>query len=904
MSLIKFGKEIPDYLKCDGGDISVTDSQHKSDGYGLCWKYRNGDKLVFDKDIGYISDVENNQDSRGNIFAMYVFGTGNDGVLRVEFSKSGTICAGFDIYLGFNGWRHIQISYDRDMEGVPCEGMNTFSITAYGNGIIILDEIVTCARGEIRHLAVCTQLPYIKNVIAPLGTDFNFKAKWKPKNISSRVIKDVATRYRQYVLNEYDTGKTANEIIAEADALQICNGEYGLCGKRVEHPGQRGLCSDTDGKNDEYIPLRKVTDLMCAIAVRYGKSGNKLLLERYIRILKYLITCGMAYGSTLGGLQILDYSMRPLYFSLAVMLDEPELKPFHNELCLALRWYTHFGKRGLCVGSDLEHSSTDDFFNLAPGIIVLALMLPDDEKKAWCLKSLSAWLDFNLQCTDGLIDMIKSDGCIYHHANHYPAYGNGALTGITPILYAFSGTEFDIGDTARENIRKTLLTLRFQSAGMMFATSFTARHPLKHNGIDLIPYRYYAKYELLRGNTDMASVYLRLAGDNVEKADEDILNSGAVAEKIPEGNITYPMACANVHRRDNWMLVTKGFSKYLWGCESYLNANHYGRYLTYGAIELYNDVENSGDRYYEDGYDWSRVAGATALKVPFDKLKSKIYNLDKKSGFEEMLISDQAFVGGNSLNGNGMFSMILTEHPKYNGSFCAYKSVFAKDDFILAIGSNISNISEYETETTLFQNRVLDGDAYVQRIGNKIYDNLGNIYYVKANTNVYINEGMQYSVGGEDDLPTRGEYAVAVIKHGINPNNATYAYGIGVNGAAEPDYEIIRQDERAHIVRIGNITYMAVFEPGTYGDVTTDIPLMVMMEKKKIGMSVALSNPDLSLYDMDEDQYDEYGNRREVSIYSRTWLGKRVGGKKANVNVCGTKLSMYMCGGDIVTVSV
>lgn len=906
MALIKFHNNIPDFLHCEGGNVSVTDRQYKSSDYSLRWEYTNGARLVFNTDIGYVTGIESQEDRRSSVFAMYLFGTGAEGSLHVDFLKENTICTGFDINLGFRGWRHIAISFDRDMNGTPQDGMDSFSITASGNGCILLDEILTCGRCECRCITASEQLPYISNNIFSFSfeSEWKLKPKYKVKTVSCEEIDLIAGRYRQYVINEYDCDKTTEELVSEVDDLGIFEDVFGMCGKRIEHARQRKFFLGTEGEGDSFRTLTSIGKLMCCVAARYGKTGDRILLERYVKILKFIINNGFSYGSTLGGIDVLEYSLRYIYFSLAVMVNEPEVKPLHNELSSALKWFTYLGKRGFCIGQSFEHSSTDDFLNQAPGIIVLSLMMPDDSDKAWYLKTVSAWIEFNLRCTDGFLDMIKDDGCICHHAGHYPAYGNGALSGMAPILYAFSGTQYDIGDAARDNLRNVFLTLRFQSAGLMYATAFSGRHPLLQNGINLMPYRYFAKYELLRGNTDMASVYLRLVGDNITDADKDIKESNVLAENIPSGNITYPMACANVHRRDNWMLVTKGFSKYIWGSESYKSDNLYGRYRSYGVTELYNDVENTSKRYYEDGYDWSRFPGATALRVPLEELRAHIYNLDLVSGFEEMLISDQSFAGGNSLNGNGMFSMILTEHPKYHGDFRANKSVFIKDDFILAIGSDISDTSGHDVETTLFQNRILPGDSAIRRTGNKIYDNLGNIYYIDENIDVYMNEGIQHSLSAENDKPTEGEFAVAVIEHGANPENSSYAYGIGVNGAAEPDYEIIRQDKKAHIVRIENITYMSLFEPGTYGEVTTSIPVMVMIEKGDNGTVIALSNPDLDLYDRDEDQYDESGKRREVSIYSRTWLGNRIGGKKANIEICGKRFSAYLRGGDIVTIDV
>lgn len=91
-------------------------------------------------------------------------------------------------------------------------------------------------------------------------------------------------------------------------------------------------------------------------------------------------------------------------------------------------------------------------------------------------------------------------------------------------------------------------------------------------------------------------------------------------------------------------------------------------------------------------------------------------------------------------------------------------------------------------------------------------------------------------------------------------------------------YVVLQQDRMAHIVhdRATGIMGYALFEANNsvnQGLVrAVDTPLMVMtrMDGEKLVLSAV--DTDLRLYEgIEEDQYDENGFQKEVSIYSRTW---------------------------------
>ena len=300
------------------------------------------------------------------------------------------------------------------------------------------------------------------------------------------------------------------------------------------------------------------------------------------------------------------------------------------------------------------------------------------------------------------------------------------------MIYLLSGTEFKLSELAHETVKNVLLTMRFYCNLKQWPLSMSGRHPNGKGELVPIQYATMAVAGTPDGkqayDADMAAAYLRLAAytgmpdkdapDYLPKASarqelkmKELLEAqGFRPEPDPQGNLALGYGCVSVQRRDNWMAVVRGHSRYLWAAEHYLPANFYGRYLAHGSMQILTGkpgemVTFTTSGWQENGFDWNRIPGVTSIHLPFEQLRAKVLNVDTFSGMEEMLYSDEAFAGGLSqarLNGN--FGMKLHEHDKYNGSHRARKSFHFFGDMIVCLGTDIENTnSEFPTETTVFQ---------------------------------------------------------------------------------------------------------------------------------------------------------------------------------------------------------
>ena len=413
--------------------------------------------------------------------------------------------------------------------------------------------------------------------------------------------------------------------------------------------------------------------------------------------------------------------------------------------------------------------------------------------------------------------------------------------------------------------------------------------------------------------------YLPKASARQELKMKELLEAqGFRPEPDPQGNLALGYGCVSVQRRDNWMAVVRGHSRYLWAAEHYLPANFYGRYLAHGSMQILTGkpgemVTFTTSGWQENGFDWNRIPGVTSIHLPFEQLRAKVLNVDTFSGMEEMLYSDEAFAGGLSqarLNGN--FGMKLHEHDKYNGSHRARKSFHFFGDMIVCLGTDIENTnSEFPTETTVFQLAAVTPEARQYwnacKGGGQTYiDPNGVGYYLSKHSMAdakYERNFPQVTVGERSAKPTSGDWVSLTLQHGKAPAGASYEYAVLPHTdaaslktfAKTPAYRVLQQDRNAHIVHslTDNITSYVLFEtprslPADGLLQKADTSCLVMVRENNGKLLLTVSQPDLALYRGPSDEaFDKDGKRIERSIYSRPWIDNDSGEIPVTVTLKG-----------------
>ena len=818
--------------------------------------------------------------------------------MQVQFKKKGEIKSYFSINMNFTGWRTMWVQYDRDMSGKAEENMDEITFIAPNvNGEIYIDQIYTSILIDPRHNARDEQVDFV-NLQADSAVNSHWMALYKNYNAISQNknikkltseevqgIKSVENRFRNDIIKKV---KVNSKLIEKnREKLQ----EYLIT--TVVSPQTVVLYKDFSKEEKSYlkdVQIKEYGNWLRELAFMYNstedKKYKKEIYEIFKKGLNHLYEQGWAKGSCQGTIHHLGYQVRELYQSIFLM-KEPLLKD--KSLKQAKEMVTWYSAMGILYtpDSEIKGVNADVLNTMLPGMLIAILLNEDDKVTASQLYQLNHYLTKSIDYAPGLLGGFKEDGSMFHHMQNYPAYAKGAFEGLTPIMYYLGNTAFALDEYSFNIVKKAVLMTRVYSNTHTWLISISGRHPDDRFQISDEVFRYLALGKKVGNDSELASAYLRLAPQG--RFAEELSSLGFKAETTPQGAWTMNMSSLQLHRRDNWLIGVKGYSRYLVGNETYIKNNLFGRYMSYGNFQiLENSLIESG--YVQQGWDWSHFPGTTAIALPIDKLKSPISQVDIYSGVEEMLLSDETFSGGNSLNNNGMFAMKLHEHSKYNDTHRARKSVFLFDNRVILLGSDIENKSDYETHTTLFQNYLSDKNSIskVEKLKNSnfILDTQNNLYKVVEGKLKYKN-GLQNSLDQNKGTPTENYYEMAYINHGKNPKNQKYQYAILVKGDKEEqerfkknsNYQVLQQDYNAHIVEdeISKMRGYALFENGDVKDKylkSVDTPSLILIKPNDNSLELSFVDPDLRLYEgKDESQYEKNGKLKEVSIYSRKWNG-------------------------------
>ena len=955
-----FEDAVPPWASAPSGTLSISGDQYKDGRSALKWTYGRGGRLVFSTDIGFRPFQPNAHDQKRWAFLAWIYGAKpHAGQYEFAFFAGDRRAASFAINADFRGWRALVVAFEGEMDGMASSDMDRLEVTAPpdAEGVAYFDQMVFGMPVDPRHPIPDYQAPFVNKSVRERPNEhwgallqFDGWLRAADRSPARPATGANADRYIAQILSRLDDDLLQSSSAASRpDSARLREGYERL----FLHPGKLKALSETsrqwdlyraggvDSSQLEYLERTTVRwadagQLMLSIAIAHRQARDpqeRARLEAmFLDMTAHLLNQGLVRGSGQGVMHHQGYVLGA--WARALYLMRQSLGEYADEAREAIAWYAGLG-RIYWPPSEIVDLNVDVMNTLLREMLFAILMETDAPRRQRLLADYSAWLSRSILTSHGLAGGIKNDGSVFHHSQHYVAYANGGLTGLTSVIYYLAGTSFGVEPDARRQARRAVLMTRIYSNRGRFLMSLAGRHPNDHQYIVLAPF----KYLTLAGDPDqpqavfdarMARAYLRLAQRGLPSlsaiaADENarryykgydgqlvdrLVRAGHSAEDDPAGSWVMNHAGLVLHRRGNDLIGARGFSRYLVGNETYAGQNTFGRYLNYGHVEILpGDPERRG--YRQAGWDWNRWPGTTTIHLPLERLRARLSQVDQFAGVEEMLLSDEAFAGGVQLRGrNAMFAMKLHAHPKYPGDLRATKSVFFFDDRVIALGSGISSTDpDHGVETTLFQDfireRELANDVGGEKIAGQsfsstrdsgpvqyVVDLNGNGFYLPAGQKLRFARQVQDSIEQDGSTASSGAFATLVIDHGKAPRDAAYEYAIlpgsGTRGArdfaqamkspATAAYRVLERSDRAHVVfdRATGITSYALFAAGELSApgalVAVSNPSMVMLREAGSVLEAAYVDPDLHLYEgRDESQYDAAGRRTEVSIYSRPW---------------------------------
>lgn len=921
--IFQFEEQLPSYFRSDERSaISVSQRRYKDGTSSLEWKFSGGSALTVRHPVGF-------RNLNRDTFGLWIY---NEKAMNEElhfaFERDGKADVTFAFQLNFTGWRTAWVPF-KDMSGIPHEDMDTLVITApdeVAEGTIYMDQLILSTPVDPRYPTRDMQVAFVN-----MNADQSASAHWQSLYVYDSLLpagmsaQDAAA---EEIASLAKLNVSFTELITEPITINA-----GRMSKYRSDLRQFGIKKDGDvvtGRPVTVIHIEDIypapvkqqvryivnavnvadyTDFMLQIANAYHHANHaddqKELRKMFIDLSLHLRDQGWEWGHSTGTVHHLGYNIKSLYPSLFLMKDVLEEAGLRDWAQKTMIWFSGLGR--IFEPLEASYANIDILNTKLQGMLASILMMEQDEERVYYMRRFTEWLSSGLLPAPGLMPALKPDGSGYHHMGFYPAYTRDAFQGLAPVVMLLGQSEFRITEEAHEWLKKAMLSMRLYSNNHEWLISVSGRHPTGKERLLNEPYKYMALAGTPDGaqdiDPDMAAAYLRLV-ESYDATAHKLREMGYTPESDPNGHWTMNYGTLTLHRRADWLVGVRGHNRYFWAGELYTNANWYGRYTTYGQIQIMSGKSNLASGYVQEGWDWNRWPGTTAIRLPLDELKAR--------SFTEMLLTDETYAGGLNIAGqNGMFAMKLHEHPKYDESHRARKSVFMFDHRIIALGSSIENTdTEHSTETTLFQSylsksedaiwvgsmEVVQHFPYEHAVTSDeplwLMDNRRNGYYIPAGHTIGIHKKTQYSKDQKNGSETKGNFTAAWIDHGKAPQDAQYEYAILVGVTPEEmdkftssmadestaPYRVLKQDHHAHIVwdRVTNTTGYALFDEGVIEAegylASVDMPSMVMIKETEQYLVIAAVDPDLRFYEgIDPEQYDKNGQFVGAGAYTRPW---------------------------------
>lgn len=882
--LVGFEKEIPSLFSANHLEISST--YYKEGKQSLQWNYTPNDTLHIQLKQP-LSLTPKLKESSGITLWIYNEKPSADSI-RFEFlSPKGAIVYKFGFRLAAQGWRACWIGFKNMQKELLEEKISHYRLVAPPQeGCVYLDRLTFPVKNINDRTTPDMQMPTNNSLSyrdlwhwcrvwqweqyqydQPLPSALNANQKKELKEVEERLT--AALR----------TDKISKSAIAKAynifNKANIKRSGSGFTGSPVVAPDELNRSKGEISWND-------LETMLSAFAYDACYNHSKAAFENYFTVWDFAINQGFAFGSGMGTNHHYGYQIRKIYTTAWLMREAIWKSPNRDNILSTLIFWSALQetRKPYQYGRD---ELLDSWHTLLMAKTVSALLFTDERERSRALTNLSRWISGSLQYTPGTIGGIKPDGTTFHHGGFYPAYTTGVLAMIGQFISFTNQTEYELTQESRTILKSAFLSMRNYCNPYEWGIGLGGRHPfggsMKNDDIAAFASLALSGDLSKEGNTfdhQLAADYLRLCDKDTPEA-RYFKKQGIRPALAPEGFFVYNYGSAGIFRRKEWMVTLKGYNTDVWGSEIYQKDNRYGRYQSYGSVQIMSEPSRIASGYDQNGWDWNRLPGTTTIHLPFELLDSPLPGTT-------MAHSKENFSGSSSLEGkNGMFAMKLMERDlkNFTPDFVARKSVFCFENRMIFLGSGISNSrADFDTETTLFQNtfqpeksaiyfnktKVTEvGYHQVLKAGSGqsivLRDGYRNHYFVKEGE-VQMQVAEQTSRHEKTRAETQGVFASAWINHGKAPQNGRYEYMVWIQPTEkelkkqEPlqSYKVLRHDNQAHIIydQLTKTTAYALFDSihlendELFDKLPAETMVMRKAENGKIRISVCDPNLNIS----------------------------------------------------------
>ena len=831
--LVGFEESVPQTFKVAGkGELKTSSLFYKEGKSSLEWDFQPGSTL--DVQVSPLSLNAKKEQQFGITLWIYNEKPQQDSV-RFEFlNEAGEVSYWFSYHLQAAGWRACWISFAYMNGNKKDKNIVGYRLVApQREGRIFLDRLTFPEKKMNLRTTPDQQLPTNNGLSNRDLWHWCLVWKWEKQSYDIPLLSKLTSRQKKD-LKTIEQRLTDFLDVKKAPQGQV-NAAYKTFEKAAITPSAAGtgftgmpvVAPDEQDKKKGEMSWNDIETMLAGFAYDACYNQNETSKKNYFTVFDYAIDQGFAFGSGMGTNHHYGYQIRKIYTTAWLMRNEIYKHPHRDVYLSTLRFWAALQEtRQPC--SPGRDELLDSWHTLLMAKLISAMMFPDANRQEQALNGLSRWLSSSLRYTPGTIGGIKVDGTTFHHGGFYPGYTTGVLATIGQFIAFTNGTDFELTEEARQHIKSAFIAMRNYCNFYEWGIGISGRHPFggKMGSEDIEAFANIALSGDLSGRGDafdhgLAADYLRLIRNGDTPNARFFKKEGIQPAQAPQGFFVYNYGSAGIFRRADWMVTLKGYTTDGWGAEIYAKDNRYGRYQSYGSVQIMgkgNPVSRAGSGFVQEGWDWNRLPGTTTIHLPFELLDSPLKGTT-------MVRSEENFSGSSSLGGmNGMFAMKLMErdYDNFTSDFVARKSVFCFDNRMICLGTGITNSNaDYPTETTLFQTKFNGKEPKADNDDYWLHDGYDNYYHVVDGT-VRSQVADQESRHEKTREKTAGKFSSAWIEHGKAPKDGTYEYMVLIQpSAAEldelqktPAYEVLQRDQMAHVVydKKTGITGYAAFE--------------------------------------------------------------------------------------------
>ncbi|MFR9166634.1 MAG: polysaccharide lyase family 8 super-sandwich domain-containing protein [Dysgonomonas sp.] len=322
-----------------------------------------------------------------------------------------------------------------------------------------------------------------------------------------------------------------------------------------------------------------------------------------------------------------------------------------------------------------------------------------------------------------------------------------------------------------------------------------------------------------------------------------------------------------LHQRPDYTIDTRLVSLRINRNENGNGENLKGYFLSDGGMS----IVTKGSEYVSifPLWDWAKIPGVTAPAYPFAEIPQEPSNSKGRT----------YFAGGVTDGVYGASGYIYAD--TYKGiNTSARKGWFYFDDEVVCLGAGINSTNSYAITTSVNQ-ALLDGTIYFSNNGQEstqgktvtTYDNVD--WVLHANIGYIFPEESKVTISNEtksgnwrdinttnSSRPVTGDIFGLWFEHGVNPDNATYAYIIVPNKKTveelkaynKNNIQILKNTPELQVVKHNglNIWQLIFYEAGIFN--SDDNTVSVQVDNPCVLMLENIGTPEVKAYISDPSQ--------------------------------------------------